>query len=207
MTAELRRQWSLLLPGQSLLGDELLERWSEPHRSYHDLGHLAETLAAIARLGAAGRAEHLALWFHDAVHTGSPGADEQASARLAQTRLSAAGLDATECRDVARLVLVTIDHRPQPDDHAGARVSDADLAVLGSDERRYAESVAALRAEAPGLSDADWRALRLARVSRLLATEQLFHTPTGRDLWRRQAMANLAAERECLRRSGAGPNP
>lgn len=198
MTAALLSQWTDLLPDRPGLGEELLARWSEPHRRYHDTAHLSAALSAHAELGGTARAERLALWFHDAVFTGAPGEDEHASAELARRRLDGA-LPGVELAEVARLVLVTIDHRPAHGDHAGARVADADLAVLGAEPDRYTASVRALRAEAVAIPDLRWREQRLARVDHLLAAEPLFHTESGRRRWLAAARANLAAERLALR--------
>ncbi|MFT4108870.1 metal-dependent phosphohydrolase, partial [Propionicimonas sp.] len=162
MISALAREWASLLPGTDELGTDLLRRWSEPHRHYHDTGHLAAALTALGELGGAARAERLAIWFHDAVHTGTTGPDEDASADLAARSLAAAGLPAIEVAEVCRLVLVTVHHSPAPGDDAGARVSDADLAVLGADPAAYAASVAALRAESPLVPGARWRDARLA---------------------------------------------
>lgn len=209
MIDDLRREWARLLPGVPAVGEELLARWSEPHRRYHDLGHLAETLSAVVRLGVSGPAERLALWFHDAVHQGDPGRDERRSAELADARLTASGVERGLTAEVVRLVLVTAHHRPAPGDTAGARVSDADLAVLGADSARYAASVVALRAEVGGrLTEAEWWAARRLRVTELLAADPLFHTAAGSTLWHRPAVANLTAELaeldRVLGRAGAG---
>ncbi|MEA5054455.1 MAG: metal-dependent phosphohydrolase [Propionicimonas sp.] len=193
----LRAQWQTLLPGQPELGEELLRRWSEPHRHYHGLEHLADALGALTLLCPANRAESLAVWFHDAVHTGTAGPDEQHSSELAASSLRDAGLPPAEITEVARLVLVTIAHSPAPHDHAGARVSDADLAVLGADAERYAASVAQLRQESL-LDDAGWRTARLTRLESLLATPRLFHTVVGHKRWEAAARANLTAERDDL---------
>ena len=61
----------------------LLARYSEPHRRYHTLQHLAECFAAFDEI--ADLAEHppdveLALWFHDAIYDTEP----QARANLAR---------------------------------------------------------------------------------------------------------------------------
>jgi predicted metal-dependent HD superfamily phosphohydrolase len=181
------------------LGAQLLARWSEPHRHYHDLGHLSHALAALDLLGPASRSEEIALWFHDAIHTSSPGHDEQLSAALAAQELPAAGVEVTEVAEVVRLVLVTIDHRPVLEDAAGARVSDADLAILGADQARYRESVWALRAEAAGLTEDAWRAPRRATLSAFAAKRPLFHTALGNSWWEAPARANLAAEGEDYR--------
>jgi len=200
ITAPLRQRWESLLPGRTRLGSELLARWSEPHRRYHDLGHLSDALAALDLLGPASRSEEIALWFHDAVHTSSPGHDEQLSAALAAQELATVGVEAAEVAEVVRLVLVTIDHRPRLEDAAGARVSDADLAVLGAGHTRYRESVQALRAEAAGLDEESWRASRRAALAAFDATRPLFHTALGHSWWESRARANLAAEAEDYRR-------
>jgi predicted metal-dependent HD superfamily phosphohydrolase len=191
---DLRDRWRGLLPAHADLGEDLLRRWTEPGRSYHGPDHLAGSLAALASLGGDSRAERLALWFHDAVHTGTPAADEHASAELAGLRLAAAGLAADEVAEVQRLVLVTLDHSPAPDDAAGARVSDADLAILAAEPAAYLASVAALRAEVGDLDDLVWRQARRLRLAALLDGRPIFHTPLGRDRWEVTARANLAAE-------------
>lgn len=198
MTTELRRHWLSLLPRQPGLGEELISRWSEPHRRYHDPAHLDWALRALARIGGTSRVERLALWFHDAVHTGTPGSDELASAELAVAQLTEAGLPAAEVDEVARLVLVTFAHAPDPADGPGSRVSDADLAILGSEPSVYQVSVAALRAESPDLDDLGWRKLRLARLAELLDNAPIFHTSAGVGLWEARAVANLTAERSAL---------
>ncbi len=198
MTADLLHQWRSLLPGQPELGEELVSRWSEPHRRYHDPGHLRDALRALGELGGATRAEALAIWFHDAVHTGTPGSDEQASADLAVWRLTTAGLPSKEVTEVARLVLVTLEHAPAAGDGPGSRVSDADLAILGSEPAVYLASVVSLRAEAPGIDDQVWRARRLARLAGLLDGHPIFYTRQGRERWEDRARTNLLAERLSL---------
>lgn len=197
--AALHQRWELLLPGRPRLGAELVARWSEPHRHYHDLGHLSDALAALDLLGPASRSEEIALWFHDAVHTSSPGHDEQLSAALAAQELPAVGVEAAEVAEVVRLVLVTIDHTPAAGDAAGARVSDADLAILGAEPDRYRASVHALRAEAAGVDEPTWRASRRAALAAFAATRPLFHTALGNSRWEGPARANLAAEGERYR--------
>ena len=69
-------------------GTDLLARYAEPQRRYHDQRHLAEVLAAVDRLAAEADdldAVRLGAWFHDAVYEprAEPGANESASATLA----------------------------------------------------------------------------------------------------------------------------
>lgn len=193
--AALRARWAALAAPHEV-GEELLRRWAEPHRVYHGPSHLVEALDALALLGG-GRTEALALWFHDAVFTGGPD-DEAASAALARARLTAD----PEALEVTRLVLITREHRPDPTDGPGARVADADLWNLGAEPERYRVSVAALRAEQPGVPDESWVLTRTERVRNLLSS-RLFHTPLGRSERLPRARANLATELAQLARSAS----
>ncbi len=171
----------------------LLTRWAEPHRHYHDVRHLVECLDAAIQLGA-GRSELLALWFHDAVHTNSPGTDETASADLMRGLLAGV-VPARDLAEVTRLVLLTREHRPEPGDRAGAVVCDADLWVLGARPRRYTESVRDLRVESE-LDESAWTRIRRLQLAARLA-RPIYHSPAG---VRREprARGNLAAELESL---------
>lgn len=174
--------------------------WSSPTRRYHDLTHLSECLTALATLGGHHRAEHLALWFHDAVHANQPGIDEQHSADLARCRLDGI-LPSAELDEVVRLIRLTASHDPHPADASGARVCDSDLAVLGAEPTRYAASVAALREELSKLPALTWHEHRIARVQELLATDPLFHSPIAQRLWGEQALTNLTTELRQLQSS------
>ncbi|MBK8460488.1 MAG: hypothetical protein WAS07_10635 [Micropruina sp.] len=204
---DLRAAWSQLVPAAPDLGAELIRRWSEPHRRYHDLRHLAESLAALRHLGG-GHEEQLAIWFHDAVFSGQPGTDEGLSAELAHDRLGRAGLPHDCCERVAQLVLITEHHRPDPRNEPECRVSDADLAVLAAEPTRYAESVADLRTEYRHLDDAHWVAQRNTAVSSFLARSHIFTSPAG-STWEAPARTNLAGELETLSHefSANGNNP
>lgn len=206
LSTPLAQRWERLLPGRAALGRELVERWSEPHRRYHTGAHLFAVLTALERLandGAAPRAVELAAWFHDAVHAGTAGPDEEDSALLAEARLRDAGLAPREVGEVGRLVRLTADHRPEADDDGGQLLSDADLSVLGREPagyRRYAEQV---RAEYAHVPEELFRAGRAAVLDQLLGLDPLFHTQRGRGLWLAQAHANLHAE---LMRLGGDPS-
>ncbi|WP_138444419.1 DUF4031 domain-containing protein [Sinomonas susongensis] len=207
LTTPLAQRWERLLPGRTALGSELLERWSEPHRRYHTRAHLFAVLTALETLAddaAVPRAVELAAWFHDAVHTGTAGRDEEESALLAEARLRAAGLPPEDVDEVARLVRLTADHRPSADDDAGQLLCDADLSVLGREPagyRRYTEQV---RDEYAHVPDELFRAGRAAVLSQLLDLDPLFHTPRGRELWLARAHTNLRTELEQLRADPSG---
>ena len=185
----LAERWPL--PDHHELRDELLAAWDRP--GYHDRLHLSEVLDRLDRLRAAGAEVDpttvgLAAWFHDAVYDGAPD-DEERSAQWAERALPREYAD-----EVARLVRMTVHHRPADDDPAGCALSDADLGILAAPRDRYDAYVAGVRADFAHVADDDFRAGRSAVLRDLAAKSSLFHTQQGRDLWEASARANLDRE-------------
>lgn len=195
----LRVRWPDALPNATSVRDDLLHRWSEPHRHYHGPGHLLAVLEALDRLvpGGPPLTVALAAWFHDAVYDGVPGADERASATLAE-RLLTAHLPAADVAEVARLVMLTESHDPARDDVDGALLCDADLAVLGGPPGAYDRYVDQVRRDYAHVDDDAWRAGRSAVLRQLLARDPLYRTARGRMLWQDAARANLRRELAAL---------
>ncbi|MGW0162794.1 HD domain-containing protein [Mycobacterium sp. NPDC003323] len=199
---DLLQEWLALLgrhttsPDTGAVGAALLRRWSEPHRRYHDQAHLRGVLDAADEL--AGYAEdpdavRLAAWYHDAVYAGAAD-DEENSALLAESELAALGVDAGLVGEVARLVRMTVEHDPAPDDRNGQVLSDADLAVLALAPDDYRSNTAKVRAEYGHVSEADFRAGRARIIAALLSAPSLYRTPDGRRLWEVAARRNLESE-------------
>ncbi len=191
---DLRERWPLT--GADGLRDRLLTAYDAPARGYHDLTHLAEVLAHVDLLADEADdlpAVTLAAWFHDAVYDGGAD-DEERSAAWAEAALPGAGVPARTVTEVARLVRLTADHRPGPDDRNGQVLSDADLAILAAGPDRYAGYVAGVRAEYAAVPDADFRRGRAAVLRELLAKPELFHTARARETWEDSARANVERE-------------
>jgi predicted metal-dependent HD superfamily phosphohydrolase len=196
----------------------LVAMWSEPHRRYHDLAHLAAVLSLVGSLAGSAAdpdAVRLAAWYHDVAYDPARSDNEEVSAGRARAGLR--GLVPDERVDeVARLVRLTAGHDPEPGDANGAVLCDADLAVLAGPPDAYAAYASAVRAEYGHLSDEEFTAGRIAVLEHLLALPALFRTEAARP-WTQPARANLTAELTLLRRratsgsggssSGAAPPP
>jgi predicted metal-dependent HD superfamily phosphohydrolase len=199
--SELREAWAAAVRAAGATADDeaiaaagadLLTRWQEPHRRYHDAEHLAEVLAAVDDLrpdAADVPAVQLAAWFHDAIYDGERDAEER-SAVWAEEALSGTAYAA----EVARLVRLTETHDPGADDLAGQALCDADLAILAATRERYDAYVAGVRRDYAHLSDADFTAGRAAVLHDLAGRDRLFHTAYGREHWEPAARANLRRE-------------
>jgi predicted metal-dependent HD superfamily phosphohydrolase len=192
-------------PEGGALGRDLLRRWTEPHRRYHNTTHLRAVLSIVDTHEDEAddpRSVRLAAWFHDAVYDPRRGDNEAASAALAAQTLPILGVDPTE---TVRLVLLTATHDPPPGDHNGALLCDADLAVLASADEAYALYSAAIRDEYAHVPDAEFRRGRAGILRRLLERPHVYRT---RPEWEDRARANLRGELSDLDASAdEGPPP
>lgn len=188
-------------PGRDEVRADLLRRWSEPHRRYHDRRHLREVLAALP--ADAPDVVLLAAWYHDAVYDPTRDDNERASAQLARAQLTGSVSEAT-VTEVERLVLLTQTHQVSPGDGRGAMLSDADLAVLGAAPERYDEYARDIRLEYVHVREDDFRHGRTQVLRSLLAHEPLYVTEPGRRRWESVARSNLS--RELARLEAGGPS-
>jgi len=180
--------------------------WSEPHRRYHDLNHLAAVLGLVDELAGAATdpdAVRLAAWYHDVVYDPTRSDNEQVSAERARAGLRGLVSD-RRLDEVARLVLLTAGHDAAVGDADGAVLCDADLAVLASEPAGYAVYASAIREEYGHLSDAEFEAGRIAVLERLLALPELYRLPAPAAEWTPRARANLTAELTLLRQRADG---
>ncbi|GGM33461.1 HD domain-containing protein [Dactylosporangium sucinum] len=188
-------QW--LFPGDSVVGPDLIARYSEPHRRYHTLEHLAAMLRVIDEhsvLADDADAVRLAAWFHDAVYVPFAQDNEEQSAQLALDRLSRLGWPASRAEEVARLVRLTAGHRVAPGDRNGALLADADLAILAADRPDYERYAAAVREEYAAVPDEVFRPGRAAILQQLLELPELYRAVPSRAAWTARAHANLRTE-------------
>lgn len=178
-------------------GAELLGRYAEPHRRYHDLTHLDEVLRHVDELAHHATdpdAVRLAAWYHDAVYDPTVSDNEERSAELATIGLSGLDVAPALVDEVARLVRLTATHDVTDADDDGAVLCDADLAVLAAAPARYTAYVDGVRQEYGHLDDATFARGRAAVLRRLLDRPALFRTALGREQWEAAARENVSTE-------------
>ena len=203
MTEDLVVRWVALVGEAGRpAGLDLVARYSEPHRRYHDVRHLTEVLDAVDELAADAQdadAVRLAAWFHDAVYeTGDHGGDapsnEEASARLAERVLGESGTAPALIAETARLVRLTETHAAPDGDANAAVLCDADLAILAAAPARYAAYTEAVREEYCAVPDELFRPARAQILGALLTAPTLYRTPAARARYEERARANVTAE-------------
>lgn len=189
------------------VGADLLSRWREPHRHYHDTVHLTEVLTAVDALCARTRGRRrgrsartvalLAGWFHDAIYVPTPdAANERASADLARQVLARLGIGEAVVERVCTVVLDTVEHDLAGAEADDARVvfHDADLWVLGAPVARFDEYCRQVRAEFAHVASGDYAAARSAVLRPFLVRPHVYLTDHARESWESGARENLARE-------------
>jgi predicted metal-dependent HD superfamily phosphohydrolase len=218
--AALRRRWSrdcaaaAPTAGREVVdevGRDLLARWQEPHRHYHDAVHLAEVLAAVDTLGEAENVPIddravavLAVWFHDAVYAVESSADnESRSAALSARTLERLGAPGTVVERVVALVLDTATHDLGSLDHedpARVLVHDADLWVLAAPTERFDAYCRQVREEYRHVPPTAYASARAAVLRPFLTRPHVYRSAHARRHWEPAARENLV--RELIRLAG-----
>lgn len=185
------------------VGTDLLRRWREPHRRYHDVTHLAEVLTAVDTLckaegldGGDRAATALAAWFHDAVYAvDALDGNEAASAVLATRALTRLGAPVGLRAWVAALVLDTATHDLGPAaEPAQVVLHDADLWVLSAPVARFDEYCHQVREEYAHVPVTAYAASRSKVLRPFLVRSHVYHSAHARAAWEPAARENLARE-------------
>lgn len=170
--------------------------WSEPHRRYHTLQHLAECLRWLddpAIDGAIVRPleVELALFFHDLAYDTTRSDNEEVSAERAASLLTAIdGADKSAIDRVCAMILATKTHAADTDD---ARIMlDVDLSILGADEARFAEYEGQIREEFQWVPEEAYRAGRRRVLEGFAARPRIYQSGVMFERLEERARRNLS---------------
>ncbi len=186
--------------------DVLVAAYSAPDRFYHNLEHLTEVFRVVERLSATvedPNALALAVWFHDAVYDSRGKDNERQSGELAVDLLGPVGVPASAIERVVRMIWATAHAADAPADRDTRVLLDADLAILGASEERYARYARDIRREYAWVPDAEYRAGRANVLTRFLGTSRLYHAPVLFEEGEARARANLRGELAQLQAKGS----
>lgn len=171
--------------------DDLLTRYSEPQRYYHNLAHLEHLFTLLPAQ------PHLefAVWFHDAVYDPTRTDNEAQSALLAKQSLLRLGIAPQLIQAVVAIILATRDHQSNHPDTA--LFLDADLSILGASPKIYSAYAQAIRREYAWVPEALFWERRAQVIQKLLSRERIYQTPEFASL-EQPARENLQRELRTL---------
>ncbi|MCC7531468.1 MAG: type III pantothenate kinase [Candidatus Melainabacteria bacterium] len=207
-TAIAKKRWARLMRELDIpqarwqpIWEKLESLYSERGRYYHNLKHIAKTLALLDRFsgGSASVLLRLAAFYHDAIYDVKAKDNEERSALLAKEDLASLGLPDCLAEDVAALIVATRGHRPLAGRLAkdSRLFLDADLAILASSASEYGRYAADIALEYDWMEPEAYRKGRAHVLKKFLDRKQLFYTPSVRAELQKKAVANM--EREFFR--------
>jgi predicted metal-dependent HD superfamily phosphohydrolase len=171
----------------------LVLRYSEAHRHYHNLHHIAECLRefdSANHLAGDALAVELAVWFHDAIYDTHAPDNEERSAALASQCIRPAEGGTALCESVAALVLATKTHVPSTHPDAALMI-DVDLSILGQGKERFQDYEAQIRQEYDWVPESTFACKRVEILERFLARERIFTTEPFIAKFENRARENL----------------
>jgi predicted metal-dependent HD superfamily phosphohydrolase len=178
--------------------EQLVAAYAAPGRHYHNLAHIEDSLAALARVENLSSLEReilsAAIWWHDVVYDATRADNEELSAQLAEAHVRKDIAD-----EVGRLIRLTKTHDVARDDRLGAILISIDLSILGAEPARYDAYAAAIRQEFIHVPETDYRAGRARVLGQFAARPVIFPDAAFAARYDRQARENLARELASLR--------
>ncbi len=175
----------------------LVDHYGSGPRFYHTLGHVQEVLATVEPLLGRARdaaAVRFAAWFHDVVYDPRAADNEERSAAVAAAALRQLRVPEATVARTAALIRMTKTHHADDGDPDGPILLDADLAILGAAEARYAEYSQAIRREYAWVPEEQYRVGRREVLQRFLRRQRIYRTDDLFASHEAQARRNLARE-------------
>ena len=175
--------------------DEIVLRYEEPWRSYHNIDHLSDMACFLLENVDDLQNPRATLWatlFHDGIYIAQsyPGANEEQSAQLLIDRLGSY-LPEHELTLGAGYIRSTAGHECGGIDSDLALFLDADLKILGTDEERFEEFEAGIRKEYGFCDDEVYKQGRISVLTGFLMRERIFISDVAYDQLEEQARKNL----------------
>ena len=127
---------------------QIERKYSEPHRSYHNIDHIIDCLQKLhdeknktpdAIDTSAWDTIELAIWFHDIVYDRIALNNEASSVKWFKKCTEEGGLSEKITREVCEMIMATRAHQipPYADTFQMRLFLDIDLSILGSEQNRF----------------------------------------------------------------------
>jgi len=198
-TEYLLKRWQNLIhnftdaENASDIGENIIARYNESHRFYHNIEHLSTVLKQIdfakGNIGISAyciNVIELALWYHDAIYDPKANDNEEKSADLFIKDARQMRINENVIINVSRLILVTKNHflAKSLDEQI---IADCDLSPLGHNKEYFENSNKNLLKEYPDVPEIE----RIKFLQSLIEHESIFHTFLFRREFEDRAISNI----------------
>lgn len=205
-----RERWQLLTAFskkedlKDKLWSELLYRYTEPHRAYHNINHIAylfRLFDSYVKQVQSPLVMGFAILYHDVVYDTYRKDNEDLSAELAAAHMAELQVNRRVVSAVQSYILATKDYQvPAEADCADdlALFLDIDMAVLGADTATYQLYSQKIRQEYGQYSDATYNEGRKLALKRFLEAPSIYRTEDFRIIVEDTARSNIQKELDWL---------
>jgi predicted metal-dependent HD superfamily phosphohydrolase len=186
--------WQQISPEKArgdALFTELIDCYSEPHRAYHNLQHIADCLKQFDHVCATAQSAlllELAIWSHDVLYDPHAKDNEAKSAQWIVERLPAGSL--LDTTTLTQLIIAT-EHKTPPETPDAQLLVDIDLSILGSTQARFDAYERQIREEYAFVPDDKFRTGRTAVLQHFLARSPIYNTSFFYDTYEEVARENI----------------
>lgn len=175
---------------------QLTALYCEPHRHYHNLGHIAHMFSTRVPLTPN---QVMAIWFHDAIYQPGETDNEAKSAKLASDHIISNPANGLDAKIVETIILDTRTHEPSIEE--SKLVLDLDLMILAGTAPQYHRYQSQIRREYERIPDDDYMKGREQFLRKMQSRLRLFHVLTQFESNARENLRNeiarLAANERC----------
>lgn len=173
--------------------NDVIARYSEPHRHYHTLQHLSECFGHCKFLEAS--AEYpsevsLAIWFHDLVYDIYGKDNEVRSAHIASLVLADSRATSAQISRVSQHILATSAHHATQEGDTKFLL-DIDLSILGASPERFSQYQAQIRSEYSHVPAFIYHYKRREILKSFLVRDSIYLTPRFQAVYEDAARKNL----------------
>jgi len=182
------------------LYDQIKKRYSEPHRAYHTMEHIAACLDEFGQardIASDPLAIELGIWYHDLVYNVEAKNNEERSADALVEAATRTSLSSALVMQAVRLIMAT-KHDGNQRNIDDQLIADIDLAILGKQREIYCKYARDIRKEYSSVSDKDYTAGRAGTLGSFANRPRIYFTDYFRSKYEARARQNLENEIEEL---------
>jgi predicted metal-dependent HD superfamily phosphohydrolase len=210
MNLKLKRIWINLVNFYSddvgLIVDfynQIVDRYSEPHRSYHTLTHLSSMFDDLDGLNLNQRLSsthcvYFATWFHDIIYMPGSSTNEKDSATFAESALKSLSVPLEIIELITTMINCTAQHENPSQSEFTQLFLDADMAILGVSNESYLLYTESIKFEFKLVPSSLYRDGRKKFLENTLNMNRIFHTDYFYTRYEQQARVNLKQELSLL---------
>lgn len=174
---------------------KIVEKYSEPHRKYHNVKHISQCLDELFLIEDElfeyqENNLEIAILFHDVIYNTKEHDNEEKSAEFAERELRKSRFPENSIKDIKRLILAT-KHNYIPKEDDEKIITDIDLSILGKPKKTFEKYEEAIREEYSWVPEKLFREGRAKILQSFLDRKNIYQTPFFRKKYESQAKKNL----------------